>query len=56
MSADEPAGNSTVISIVGLCANGFFCAGAEPVAPIKAASPTRSPATRFIAIPWFNRF
>ena len=37
MSADEPAGNSTVISMVGLCAKGFGCAERDAVALRKPA-------------------
>ena len=59
MSADEPAGNSTVISIVGLCANGFCGAFSAAAPPISAHSPNSSPATspaiRFMAMSCFNR-
>ena len=51
MSADEPAGNSTVISIVGLCANGFGGAFSAAALATSAKSPNSSPTMCFMAYP-----
>src|ERR1700754_857951 len=49
MSADEPAGNSTVISIVGLCANGFGGAFSAAATVTSVNSPSSGNRNRVTA-------